>query len=267
MTRDVIDELLRQPLWGSSAFAMGLVVGSFANVCIHRLPLARSVVTPRSRCPTCGNLIAPWDNVPLLSWLLLRGRCRACGASISVRYPVVELVNAALWVGASVRFGVTPQALVAAGLCTALLVLTLIDLEHQILPDLVTLPGVVVGLAASFLPGSAITPVNAFFSALGGYLAFAGIWALWRVLRRIDALGQGDWKLAAMLGAFLGWHKLLLTVFLATFAGTLVGLGLMVFRGRDLGHALPLGTFLGIAALLALFFGDPVLAWYGGFYS
>jgi len=256
--------LLQSPAFETTAFLLGLIVGSFANVCIFRLPRRESVVTPRSRCPSCGRRIEARDNLPVLSWLALRGRCRSCRAPISPRYPAVEAANGLLWLGLAVFRGPQPRTFVEMALVTALLVLSLIDLEHQILPDAITLPGVAAGLAASFLPGSPVRPLAALFAAAGGWLAFAAVAKAYRRVRGIEGLGQGDWKLAAMLGAFLGWQPMFLTVLIAAFAGTLVGLGAVALRGRDLRHALPFGTFLGAAGIAVVFFGDPILSWYQG---
>lgn len=246
------------------AAAFGLLIGSFANVCIHRLPIGQSIVTPRSACPHCKAPIAAWDNIPVASYLLLLGRCRHCRAPISARYPLVEALNGGLYLAVAEVFGPTPDALLRMALVTALLVLALIDLEHQILPNVITLPGIAVGLLVSFVlppPG----PYEAFASALGGYVAFMLIAKTWEHLRGIEALGQGDWKLAAMLGAFLGWEKLLFTVFAATLCGTIVGLAVIAWKGRTLQYRLPLGTFLGFAAIAAIFVGDPIVRWYGHF--
>jgi len=148
-------------------------------------------------------------------------------------------------------------------LVTALLVLALIDLDHQILPDVVTLPGIALGLLATALPGWPVSPVEAAASAAGGYAAFALVWWLWKTLRGLDALGQGDWKMAAMLGAWLGWQQMLLTVFIACVVGAVVGLLILRLRGRD---RLPLGTFLGLAGIVTVFFGRPLVSWYGGLF-
>jgi leader peptidase (prepilin peptidase) / N-methyltransferase len=250
-------------LWPWVALALGLIVGSFANVCIHRLPERRSVVTPRSRCPRCEAPIGAIDNVPVLSYRALRGRCRRCREPISPRYPLVEAANGAMYLVLARLYGPTPQAAVAMALVTALLVLSLIDYDHQLLPDAVTLPGIAVGLAASLLPGPP-TPLGAAAAAAGGYLAFLAVAKAYERTRGIEGLGEGDWKMTAMLGAFLGWEKLLLTVFAATLGGTLVGLALMAFGGRTSRHALPLGTFLGIAGIAVVFTGQPVLDWYRG---
>jgi leader peptidase (prepilin peptidase)/N-methyltransferase len=271
---------LRPPDFEVAALLFGLVFGSFANVCIHRLPrdhepatgrfaLAiglwrqmRSLVQPASHCPTCGRPIRPWDNVPILSWLVLRGRCRSCGARIAWRYPVVEAANGALWLALAVTRGPSLQTMLAMLLVTALLILSVIDLEHQLLPDAITLPGIALGLAASFLPGSPLRPLGAAAAAAGGWLGFALVAFAWRTLRHIDALGEGDWKMAALLGSFFGWERLLLTVLLASASGALVGL-LIVLVGRGGWRSkLPLGTFLGAAGVVMVFFGDATLAWY-----
>ena len=272
--------LLRTPAFETTALLLGLVVGSFANVCIHRLPLERepasgrfawaidvwrqvlSIVHPPSHCPLCGRPIRPWDNVPIASWLALRGRCRSCRAPISWRYPAVEATNGLLWLALAVTRGPSAQTLVAMVFVTALLVLTLIDLEHQLLPDAVTLPGVALGLAASALPGSPVRPLEAGLAAAGGWLAFALVALAWKKLRHIDALGEGDWKMAAMLGAFFGWERLLLTVLLASASGALVGVLALVSRTGGWRSKLPLGTFLGLAGIVMVFFGDAILVGY-----
>ena len=258
--------LLRTPAFEATAFLIGLVVGSFANVCIFRLPRGQSVVSPPSRCPGCGTRIEARDNVPVLGWLLLRGRCRSCRAPISWRYPAVEAANGLLWLALAALLGPRPGTFVAMALVTALLVLSLIDLDHQILPDVITLPGIAAGLAASLVPGSGLTPLGALSAAAGGFLAFAAVAKAYERARGVEGLGQGDWKMAAMLGAFLGWQKMLLTVLLASVVGTLVGLAAIALRGRDMRYALPLGTFLGAAGILVVFFGDAILAWYRGFF-
>jgi leader peptidase (prepilin peptidase)/N-methyltransferase len=272
--------LLEAPAFETMALLLGLIVGSFANVCIHRLPrepepaagrfarlreLARqafSVVHPGSRCPACGAAIRPWDNVPVVSWLALRGRCRSCRAPIALRYPLVEAANGGLWLGLAVLRGPELATLVEAFLVTALLVLMLIDLEHQLLPDVITLPGTACGLLASLLPGSRVAPLASVVAALAGYLGFRALAWAWRRLRGVEALGEGDWKLAAMLGAFLGGQQLLLLVFLASTSGSLVGL-VAIGRGRGGWQSrLPFGTFLGAAGIVVVFWGERLLGAY-----
>jgi leader peptidase (prepilin peptidase)/N-methyltransferase len=254
---------LESPLWEWTAFLFGLIVGSFANVCIHRLPRRQSVGTPPSACPRCGQRIRPWDNVPVLSYLALRGRCRGCRAPISIRYPLVEAVNGLAYLGLAIMMGPSWRTLAMMALVTALLVLSLIDLEWQILPDVITKPFIALGLLVSLLPGPP-SALGALGAAAGGYLALMGLALTWKRLRKVEALGQGDWKMTAMLGAFLGWQGMVLTVFIASLLGTLVGMGLIAFAGRSGQHKLPLGTFLGLAGIVVVFFGEPLLAWYKG---
>jgi leader peptidase (prepilin peptidase)/N-methyltransferase len=272
--------LLRTPAFETTAFLLGLVVGSFANVCIHRLPrdyepapgrlgwardLGRqllSVVHPPSHCPGCGRPIRPRDNLPILGWLLLGGRCRDCRAPIPWRYPAVEAVNGLLWLWLAVTRGPSWPTLAAMLLVTALLILALIDLEHQLLPDAITLPGVALGLGLSFAPWSALRPLGAALAAAGGWLSFALVAFAWKKLRQVDALGEGDWKLAAMLGAWLGWERLLLTVLLASAAGALVGIAILALGRGGWRSKLPLGTFLGVAGVAMVLRGESLLAGY-----
>jgi leader peptidase (prepilin peptidase) / N-methyltransferase len=249
--------------WPWTALLMGLVVGSFANVCVYRLPLRRSLARPGSACPGCAAPIRWFDNVPVLSWILLRGRCRRCGIRISVRYPLVELTNGLLYLGLARVFPPGPHAVLSMVFVSALLVLSLIDLDWHILPDAITLPGTALGVLASFLPGPP-GPLESALSAGGAYAAFALVAWLARRHYGEEALGQGDWKLAAMLGAFLGWRALLLTVFFACLAGAIVGLTLIAAgRGSRRTH-IPLGTFLGAAGIAAVFVAQPVVEWYRG---
>lgn len=257
--------LVIPPFWEWVALTLGLIVGSFANVCIHRLPRREPVGTPPSHCPHCKARIRPWDNVPVLSFLLLRGRCRRCRGPISLRYPAVEAANGLAYMSLASLMGPKPQTLVWMAFVTALLILSVIDLEHHLLPNVITFPGIALGLLASLLPDPP-SPLGAVGAAAGGYVAFFAVAEGYRRTRGVEGLGQGDWKMAAMLGAFLGWQKLLLTVFLAALAGTVVGLILMAFFGRTGRHALPLGTFLGWAGIGVVFVGDPLVAWYGGLF-
>jgi leader peptidase (prepilin peptidase)/N-methyltransferase len=259
--------LLTSPFRECMALALGLIVGSFANVCIHRLPRRESLGRPPSHCPHCQERIRPWDNVPVLSYLVLRGRCRRCRHRISLRYPAVEAANGLAYLFLAMRMGASVQTLVAMALVTALLVLSLIDLEHQILPDVITLPGIAFGIAASLLPGSPIGWRESVLTAVGGCVALAAFALGWQRLRGEEAMGMGDWKMFAMLGAFLGWRKLVLTLFLATLSGSIVGLALIGFCGGSGKTKVPFGTFLGLGGIAAVFAGDFLVAWYGGFFG
>jgi len=255
-----------RPAFDLLALVMGLAVGSFANVCIHRIPLRQSVVTPPSRCPTCGARLRALDNVPVLSWLWLRARCRSCRAPISARYPLVEAANGLLYLGLAVVGGPSSWTLVAMPFATALLVLALIDLDHHLLPDVITLPGVVLGVAASFVPAWPVRPWEAVGAAVGGYLTMLLVAKAYEKTRGQEGLGQGDWKMAAFLGAFLGWQKMLLVVFLSSVGGTVVGVAALALGRGDMKSKLPLGTFLAGAGILVLFCGDLVLTWYSGLF-
>jgi len=259
-------ELARWPAlapeaWPWTALVLGLVVGSFANVVVYRLPLRRSLSRPRSACPSCGTQIRAFDNIPVLSWLLLRGRCRKCRAPISPRYPLVEAANGLLYFGLARQLPPGLAAVAAMVFVTALLALSLIDLDWQILPDAITLPGTALALAASLLPGPP-TPLESALAAASGYLAFAAVAGLAKWYYGHEALGQGDWKMAALLGAFLGWRALLVTVFLACLGGAVVGLTLIALGRGSRTTRIPLGTFLGLAGILAVFAAGTLVDWY-----
>lgn len=257
---------LEQPIWLTGSLLFGLVAGSFTNVCIHRLPRGQSIVTPGSRCPRCDTALRAWHNVPLLSYALLRGRCATCGVRISARYPLVEAANGLAWLAVAALFPPGVPAIVKMGLVSALLTLAVIDAEHYMLPDAITRPGIVAGIGVSFFSWTAVGPFQAALTAAGGYGAFGLVARAYRRTRGVEGLGRGDWKMAAMLGAFLGWQKLLLVVLVASIVGTLVGLVAMAVRGKHLQHALPLGTFLGLAGVAVVLVGDPILAWYRGLF-
>jgi leader peptidase (prepilin peptidase) / N-methyltransferase len=242
----------------------GLAVGSFLNVCIHRLPRGQSLVSPPSRCPSCERPLRWYHNIPVVSWIALRGRCGHCQAPISIRYPVIELVTALLWV---LIVWMTPVGWLLASrlvLGTALIVLFMIDLEHQLLPNVITLPGIAAGLAFSVVapPG----PIDSLIGiALGGGVLYA-IAAAYYAVRKEEGMGMGDVKMLAMVGAFLGWQAVLLTLVLSSFAGAVIGLVMMASQKGDMRYALPFGTFLAVGALIAMLFGEAMLAWYLGFY-
>jgi leader peptidase (prepilin peptidase)/N-methyltransferase len=238
----------------------GLCIGSFLNVCIHRLPLGGSIVHPASRCPGCGQALAWWDNIPVVSYLALRGRCRTCRLPISLRYPIVEALTAALFLLHWQVFGPTPLLFVRLLFACMLIVLFAIDLEHQILPNVITLPGIVVGFLCS-----CIVPPGPLMSLAGIGLGGGLLWAiaeLWFRLRKVEAMGFGDVKMLAMIGAFLGVKMVVLTFALSSMIGGLVGAALLATRRADMATKVPYGTMLAFAALVASLFGEPLLAWY-----
>lgn len=268
----------------------GLIVGSFLNVCIYRIPRGESVVTPGSHCPRCGKAVRPWDNVPVLAWVWLGGRCRDCREPISLEYPLVETLNAAAWFACAWKWGISPPAFVNALFVSALIVLVFIDYHHQLLPNVITLPGSVAGVLLSSLQdpeyyGDPISgrlagifaSVSPDFllrwieplagSLLGALLVAGALRAIafgYERLRKQEGLGMGDVKMMLMVGAFLGWRLALLTIFLGAFTGLLAGLFLIARRGGSLQTALPFGVFLGLGAVTCLFLGLPLLGWYLG---
>lgn len=253
---------MASPLLIAVAAIYGLVLGSFLNVVVHRVPRGMSVLRPRSHCPSCGALIRWFDNIPVLSWVLVRAKCRRCGVHISVRYPLVELASAGVVVAVVGRFGLSVAAAAALVLGALLLALALIDLEHFLLPDVLTLPGLGVGLVFSFL-GGLVGPRDAVIgAALGAALPYLVI-VLYRLVRGVEGMGLGDVKLLAMIGAFLGWQGVLLTLCLGACAGALLGVGLIVAGKGRADTELPFGTFLCAAALVVLFARQPLLALLG----
>jgi leader peptidase (prepilin peptidase)/N-methyltransferase len=243
---------------------LGLAVGSFLNVCISRLPRHESIVRPASHCTRCGRTLAWFENVPVASWVLLQGRCRTCGEAIGIMYPLVELAAAAVFAAGYAIYGLTPLLAVRLLFASAMIVLFVIDLQHRILPDIITLPGILAGLAFSVVlpPGW----LGAVIGALaGGGVLFAVAEVYYR-LRRVEGLGMGDVKMLAMIGAFLGWQHTLLTLLIASFAGSVLGAALIATGRGKAQTALPFGTFLAAGALVAAVWGDAMLAWYLGLY-
>lgn len=259
--------------------ALGAVIGSFLNVIIHRVPRGESIVLPRSRCPQCGAAIRPQDNVPVLSYLVLGGRCRACRAPISARYPLVEALTAALFALAFARAGLTLELAFDLAFIAAVLALIFIDAEHMLLPNAITYPGFVVALAARVLvPRLDLVHLsgypwwaNSLIGALAGAAFGAGtLWlarAAWRRLRGVEAMGLGDVKMMLMVGAYLGLPRTAVAMFLAFVIGAATGVAIVFARGeRDLQTMIPFGIFLGVGATVALFFGDALLNWYLQFF-
>ena len=241
----------------------GAAVGSFLNVCIHRLPLKMSLAWPASHCPQCQAPIKPYDNVPVLGYLWLRGRCRQCHAPISLKYPIVEVATAAIFVACFLLFdsAVLVQRLIFA---CAMIVLFVVDLEHRILPDVITLPGIVIGFLSSLF-----MPPGWFDSLIGIALGGGSLWLMGEAyfhLRHEEGMGFGDVKMLAMIGAFLGWKLTLLTLVFSSFLGSIIGLGMIALKRGDMKYALPFGTFLAIGAIVSSVVGDRIVNWYAAFY-
>jgi leader peptidase (prepilin peptidase)/N-methyltransferase len=263
---------------------LGLIIGSFLNVCIYRIPLGKSVVFPRSSCTRCGRQIAYYDNIPVLSYLLLRGKCRYCSAPISFQYPFVELLTGAAFLACGLRWNFAPPTYVNSLFLSVIIILIFTDFHHRILPNVLTLPGIIVGILLSPFQDSvvymdilsvkiadmfqlqtakAILPwVGSVSGAVigGGILLTIGYG--YQKLRKRQGLGMGDIKMMAMVGAFLGWRLTFLTIFAGSLLGLLAGIYLIVFHKQNLQAKLPFGVFLGIGSALALFYGIPFLEWY-----
>ncbi|HET7711160.1 MAG TPA: prepilin peptidase [Thermoanaerobaculia bacterium] len=253
----------------AAAFGLGAIIGSFLNVVIHRYPRDESIVFPPSHCPHCDRAIRPWDNIPILSYLLLLGRCRDCRQPISPRYPLVELANGLFYAAILQRTGITAAFPLIAAIVSMTIALIYIDLEIQILPDVIDLPGIILGVAIGALHLGQEMPMvlatsltdSLLGAALGAgillFIAFA-----YRLIRNAEGMGYGDVKMLAMIGAVVGWSPLLPVLFGASVAGAVTGIGMAIARRANLRFALPFGVFLGLSFLVVLFFGRTLFVWY-----
>ena len=242
------------------AFLIGCIVGSFLNVCILRIPQGTSIVSPPSRCPQCRRSIRWFDNIPVVSFLILRGKCRYCGKPISRQYVLVEVLTGAFAVAIYRSFPLT-EALIYFIFVSALIVVTFIDLEHQIIPDVISLPGVIIGFFCSFAL-TRITYIDSLFGiALGGGILLA-VALIYYFIMKAEGMGGGDVKLLAMIGAFLGAQAVIATIFISSFFGSAVGLAIIALKGKDRKYAIPFGPFLAMGAVIYLFWGEPLIEWY-----
>jgi len=258
-------------------FIFGSIIGSFLNVCIYRIPRDLSVVFPSSSCPSCGRPIRFYDNIPIISYLLLMGKCRACKAKISARYPLVEFLNGIFYAFAMYRFGSDSlwTVLIYFIFLSSLVVITFIDIDFQIIPDAITLPGIPIAL----LLGSTVLPDPfqgfdyfqqfqplGFKSSLIGMISGGGFFYLVAVLGRAllkkDAMGGGDIKMMAMVGGLMGWKAVILTTFMASLFGSVIGISLIALKGRKWGSKIPFGPYLALGAVISLFRGQELLMWY-----
>jgi len=277
-------------LFAGSVFVIGLLIGSFLNVVIYRLPVMLdhewraqaaelleqpptprapfNLVTPRSACPSCHAPIKAWQNVPIVSWLLLRARCHACGVKISVRYPLVELTTGVLSAWVAWHFGVTVATPCALGVTFSLIALTGIDIDQQLLPDGITVPLMWAGLLAAIVIGPAagrplpVSPADAIIGAAAGYLSLWLVFHAFRLITGKDGMGYGDFKLYAALGAWLGWRILPLIILLAAASGALVGIAMIVLRGRDRNAPMPFGPYLAVAGWISMLYGESLIDGY-----
>ncbi|MGQ9645232.1 MAG: prepilin peptidase [Thermodesulfobacteriota bacterium] len=248
-------------MWHIVSMIFGAIVGSFLNVCIYRIPRGESIVFPGSRCPRCQRPIPFYDNIPLISYLLLKAKCRYCQGPISPQYPLVEGVTALSSFFLFIQFGISWSYVFYFVFLSSLIAITVIDLYHQIIPDVISLPGIGVGLIASF-----ILPQLTFLNSLTGLLLGGGslylVATLYHWLFKREGMGGGDVKLLAMIGAFLGWKAVVLTILLGSLVGSIVGVVVILIKGKDFKYAIPFGPFLSLGAALALFYGENLIAWY-----
>jgi len=248
-------------MWHIVSIIFGAIVGSFLNVCIYRVPKGESVITPGSHCPHCEKPIRFYDNIPLVSYLLLKGRCRNCNGPISIQYPLVEAMAALSSFFLFIKFGASWSYLFYFSFLAGLIVVTLIDLYHQIIPDVISVPGIGVGLVASL-----IIPHITFFDSLIGILLGGGslflVATLYQWLFKREGMGGGDIKLLAMIGAFLGWKPVILTILSSSFIGSITGIAIMLIKGKDFKYAIPFGPFLSLGAVISLFYGSSIISWY-----
>ena len=242
------------------AAIFGAIVGSFLNVCIYRLPIGKSIVWPSSACPHCGRTLAWFENIPVASYLALWGRCHTCRKPIAGRYPLVEALTALMFAASWWFYGPSVLLLSRLLLGCALIVLFAIDLEHRLLPNLITLPGIASGFALSFVSGPGW--LDSLIGVLVGGGVLYGIAEVYYRVRHEEGLGMGDVKMLAMIGAFIGWKLTLVTLMMASFAGSMIGLALIAADRGGMKHALPFGTFLALGAALAATIGQGLLDWY-----
>lgn len=282
-------DLIPQPFIYVLTGILGALIGSFLNVVVHRVPREESIVLPSSRCPSCGGAIAFYDNVPVLSYLMLGGRCRSCKVHISARYPAVEALTALLWLAVVWRDGLTYALPFDLIFVTAITALIFIDAEHMLLPNVITYPGIVFALIArlalpylmgqphfddlpllmnGMLAGLPLWAASLAGALIGALVGGGSLWLMgwtWEKLRGVEAMGLGDVKMMFMVGAYLGWRLTILNIFLGVFSGSLIGIGLMLRQGkRNMQMLLPFGVFLGIGAIAALLFGAHIVEWYAG---
>ena len=252
-------------------FVFGLIIGSFLNVCIYRIPEGLSVVSPSPRCTSCGAPIKFYDNIPILSYIILMGRCRSCGTKLSVKYPLIEFINAVLYVIVLNRVGYdSPWVLLSyLAFVSALVVIFLIDLEHQIIPNSITLPGIPIAIVLGstilpdpLLPGNLLGIKASVAGCLAGGGSFYLIAVFGKAVFKKDAMGGGDIKMMAMAGGLLGWKGILLTTFLASLLGSIIGISLILIKGKEWGARIPFGPYLALGAFISLFWGYDILRWY-----
>jgi len=247
------------------SFLFGLVLGSFANVCIYRLPMGKSIVSPPSSCPHCGFQIPFYDNIPIVSYILLRGKCRQCKQPISIQYPLVELIMGIISLALFIRYGISYQYILQLLFAGSLVVITFIDLHHKLIPDVISLPGILIGFLASFLLRH-LTWLDSAIGIVAGGGALLLIAVVFEKITGKEGMGGGDIKLLAMIGAWMGWKALPFVVLISSLLGIIIGGGALVASGKGIRVKIPFGPFLAMGSLIYLFFGDSLVAWYSALF-
>ena len=243
------------------SFVFGLILGSFLNVCIHRIPLKESIVHPPSSCPQCGHKIRFYDNIPVISYIILLGRCRRCKAPISPRYPIVEIITGLLSTALFIRYGLDYRYFIFLGFSASLVIISFIDLQYKIIPDVISLPGVIIGLAFSVIFDH-ISWLESMIGVLAGGGSLFLVAVVFEKLTGREGMGGGDVKLLAMIGAWMGWRALPFIILISSLTGTIIGGGSLLLASRGLQTKIPFGPFLVLGTLIYFFFGDELLFWY-----
>lgn len=245
-------------------FILGLIVGSFSNVCIYRIPRNESIIYPASHCPKCRSNISPKDNIPLFSYILLKGRCRNCKSKISIQYPIVELLTGLTYLIIYLAYGLSVQTLIYIILSSALIIIAFIDLHEQVIPEVISLPGMVIGLILGFF-----VPYISFINSALGIVIGGGIILVIRLAGSLifkkESMGIGDIELAAMIGAFLGWRYIMISLFLGFFLGALAGILLILSKIKSREDVIPFGPFIVLGSFITLLWGEKIISWYIGF--
>jgi len=245
-------------------FLLGLIIGSFSNVCIYRIPKNESIIFPASRCPNCHTPIKAIDNIPILSYLLLKGKCRQCGEKISIRYPIVEFLSGVIYLLIFLVYGRSGQSIIYALLSSALIIISFIDLDKQIIPDEISLPGIIIGFILSIF-----VPYISYFNSILGIIIGGGIIFLIALaglaIFKKEAMGGGDVKLAAMIGAFIGWKYIIISLFIGFFIGAIAGILLILSKIKSRDDMVPFGPFIALGSLITILWGENILSWYLGF--
>ena len=248
-------------LFETFAFIFGTCIGSFLNVCIYRLPAAKSIVHPGSMCPKCESIIRFYDNIPILSYLLLKGKCRYCNTVISFRYPLIEIISGLFSLLVFVKFGFTLEGIIYFAFISSMIVITLIDIDHRVIPDVISIPGIPVFFATSFVLPS-ITYIDSLIGILAGGGSLLLVAWLYNLITKKDGMGGGEIKLLALIGALIGWKGVLFTIFVSSAVGTVSGIIIMLLTKKNMKLAIPFGPFLAFGAVLYIFYGPRLIYWY-----